>query len=122
MKFRDSGMSRTTTTAIRCVILAACLGAAATEKHRIDSAIEAVEHSGLTFIRSGREFDGPAAAEQLRSELELRQQVRTFDQFIEQVASRSAISGETYLVRLPSEKTMPLATWLREHDAAHWGK
>jgi len=116
-------MSRTTIATIRCVIFAACLGAAATEKHRIDSAIEAVEQSGLTFIRSDREFDGPAAAEHLRSKLDRRQQhVRTFDQFIEQVASRSAISGVPYLVKFPDAKTMPLATWLREHDAALWGK
>jgi hypothetical protein len=116
-------MIRRAITFIAWVLLLAPTAAAATEQHRIDSAIEAVEQSPLKFIRGDRECDGKAAAEHLRGKLERRKDhVKTFDQFIEQVATRSAMSGKPYLVKLPDDKTLPLSKWLRDHDAAQWGK
>ncbi len=40
--------------------------------------------------------------------------VKTYNDFIEKVASKSSISGQAYLVKFPDGKTMEVAKWLKE--------
>lgn len=85
------------------------------EKQKIEAALLRIESSPLKFIRNGDEHDGKAAADHLRQKLKSAgDKVKTFDDFVEQVATRSSMSGEAYLVKLQDGKTVELAKWLRE--------
>jgi hypothetical protein len=89
-----------------------------TEKERIDAAVLRVEKSDLTFIRNGAEHNGKDAADHLR--LKLRNAgsaVKTFDDFVEKVATKSSISGKPYEVKLKDGTKVELAKWIREKPA-----
>jgi membrane-bound inhibitor of C-type lysozyme len=76
------------------------------EDARIAALIQAVESlQGTRFIRNGTEYDCKAAADHLR--LKLRRagdRVKTADDFIEDCASRSSVSGAKYRLRFPDGK------------------
>lgn len=73
---------------------------------------------GAIFIRNGLDYSGEQAAEFLQRKWEHKgDAVRTAEQFIAQVATRSESSGEPYGVVLPEGNTVPLAHWLRGESA-----
>jgi hypothetical protein len=85
------------------------------EKQKIEAALARIETSPFKFIRNDDEHDGKSAAEHLRRKLKSAgDKVKTFDQFIEHIATRSSMSGDPYLVKLGDGKTVELAKWLRE--------
>lgn len=74
---------------------------------------------GAIFIRNGLDYSGEQVAEFLQRKWEHKgDAVRTAEEFLAQVATRSESCGEPYRVVLPEGATVPLAHWLRE-DAAH---
>jgi hypothetical protein len=84
------------------------------ERERIESLLKAIETSGLVFVRNGSDHDGPAAAKHLRRKLDAAgDRVRTAEEFIDGIATKSSTSGEPYLVRLADGSTVELASWLR---------
>jgi hypothetical protein len=97
------------------------LGWAATpevEHARIESAIVRVEKSGLIFIRNGSEYPSAQGAKHLRDKLMLAgSSVKTFDEFVEKIASKSSITGRPYMVKFPDGRTEEVAKWLREPPA-----
>jgi hypothetical protein len=96
---------------------------AVSERGRIDAAINRVQTSPLTFIRNDKEYDGKAAAQHLKNKLERAgDRIKTFDQFVEHIATKSSISGKPYLVKLEDGKTVELAAWIRQQDSAEMGK
>lgn len=86
------------------------------EKHKIDFLISSVEHStGAKFIRNGSEYDGKDAAEHLKMKRDkVGRRVQTADDFIRLCASKSFVTGKSYLIRLPDGKLVRSETYLRE--------
>jgi Family of unknown function (DUF5329) len=85
------------------------------EKQKIEAALVRMEKSDLTFVRNDTEHDGAAAAAHLRTKLkQAGDQVKTFDDFVDKVATKSSISGKPYLVKMKDGSTVELAKWLRQ--------
>ena len=86
-----------------------------TERARIERLIHHVARQrGVVFVRNSETFDAPKAAAHLQSKLERAgDRVRTVDDFIDGVASRSWLSGQAYSVRLPDGSEQPASQWLR---------
>lgn len=87
-----------------------------TERQKIERLIEWVaREQGAVFIRNGEEHSGSDAAAHLRRKWEAAgDRIRTADEFIEQLASRSSLTGETYLIRTPDGVERPAADSLRD--------
>ena len=87
-------------------------------KAEIDELITYVQMSGVRFIRNGSEYSGAEGAQHLRDKLaRAGDRVRTTDDFITGIASKSYLSGKPYLVKFPDGHTEPTGDWLREHLA-----
>ena len=78
------------------------------ETAKIQYLIASVETlDGARFIRNGREYDTRAASNHLRLKLKtLGDKVKTAEDFIHLCASKSSLSGEPYLIRLPDGSTI----------------
>ena len=87
-------------------------------KAEIDELISYVETSGVRFIRNGKEYSAAEGAQHLRDKLaRAGDRVKTTDDFIAGIASRSYISGKPYLVKFADGHTQPTGDWLRAHLA-----
>jgi len=87
-------------------------------KAEIDQLITYVQKSGVRFIRNGSEYSGAEGAQHLRDKLARAvDRVKTTDDFITGVASKSYLSGKPYLVKFPDGRTLPTGEWLRAHLA-----
>ena len=96
-----------------------CFGAISenqpTERDKIEAALQRIGNSDLVFVRNGSEHTGKAAAEHLRSKLkQAGESVKTFDDFVDKVATKSSLSGKPYLVKFKDGRSQELAAWLRE--------
>ena len=94
----------------------ACAAPGAAEQARIDKLIEAVgQKQDLVFIRNRSEYNAKQAAEFLRRKLRSMggDEVKTCEDFIVHIASKSSTSGEIYRVRLTDGKVMPSEEFLR---------
>ncbi len=89
--------------------------ASETSAEAIEYLLAYVEQSKLTFIRNGQEHDSAAAAAHMRRKYEyFKAGIATPEDFIEQVASKSLLSGRPYMVRLPGGREAPVGAWLRD--------
>ena len=89
------------------------------ERARIETLIDAVAKSGIVFIRNGSEHTASEAADHLRTKWSRAgDRVKTADDFIEALGSRSSQTGEPYRVRLPDGTERDAGPWLRELLAA----
>ena len=87
-------------------------------KAEIDELITYVQMSGVRFIRNGSEYSGAQGAEHLRDKLaRAGDRVKTTDDFINGIATKSYLSGKPYLVKYPDGHTQPAGEWLRAHLA-----
>jgi len=85
-------------------------------KAEIDELITYVQMSGVRFIRNGSEYSGAQGAEHLRDKIaRAGNRVKTTDDFINGIASKSYLSGKPYLVKFPDGHTQPTGEWLRAH-------
>ena len=87
------------------------------EKKKIELLLSAVENlKGATFIRNGSEYDdGKAAAAHLRMKLKnAGGKVQTADDFIRLCASRSFLTGKTYMIKFSNGKTIKSEEYFRE--------
>jgi hypothetical protein len=83
------------------------------DREIIEELLEAVGSSSLTFVRNGKPYTGPEAADHLRRKWRAAgDRVRSPEQFIESIASRSSTTGRPYEVRLCDGSTMTLELWL----------
>jgi hypothetical protein len=74
----------------------------AREDARIDALLAHVASlDGATFIRNGGEHDAKKAAAHLRMKLDKAgERVKTAEQFIDGIATKSSLSGKPYRIRL----------------------
>ena len=94
------------------------LGLDAQTKAEIDELIAYVQTSGVRFIRNGLEYSGAEGAQHLRDKLaKAGDRVKTTEDFIAGIASKSFLSGKPYLVKFADGHTQPTGEWLRAHLA-----
>lgn len=89
------------------------------EVGKIEQLIEAVARlKGATFIRNDTEHSAAEAAEHLRTKWNsARDSVTTARQFIDEIASKSSLSGEPYEIRFTDGKTITADDFLNEQLA-----
>ncbi len=87
-------------------------------KAEVDALIAFVRTSDVRFIRNGREYSGVEGADHLRDKLaKAGDRVKTTDDFINGIASKSFLSGKPYMVKFADGRTQPTGDWLRAHLA-----
>ena len=99
---------------------ALCVPAMATptplEQSRIDKLIRYVEmQKGIIFIRNGKEYSCEEAAKFLRGKMDaMGKEVGTAREFIEQIATKSSMSGKPYQIRLGDGTVVLSAVFLSD--------
>ncbi len=81
----------------------------------IEHLLTAVGNSGCEFHRNGSWYDAAQAEAHLRHKLELlaaNDQIRTAEEFIEKVATKSALTNRPYEVRCPGGVAVSVNGWL----------
>jgi len=74
-----------------------------------------VERSNVRFLRGGKEYSNQEAADHLRRKLKSAgTRVKNADDFIVGIASKSYLTGGTYLVKLSDGKIVPTGSWLTQ--------
>jgi hypothetical protein len=87
-------------------------------KAEIDELISYVRTSGVRFIRNGTEYSAAEGAQHLRDKLaRAGNRVKTTEDFINGIASKSYLSGKPYLVKFADGHTQPTGEWLKAHLA-----
>ena len=86
------------------------------EAQKIEVLIHSVEMlKGAVFIRNGTEYDGAKAAEHLRRKLDYAgNKIKTAEQFIDQLATGSSMSGKPYKIRYANGITVDSAVYFHE--------
>ena len=85
---------------------------AAAEKE-IAHLLQYIAESDCTFIRNGREYNGKKARQHLeRKYMYAKRAILSSDSFIENIATKSSISGEPYKVRCKDGEVLS-AEWFR---------
>ncbi|HEY3392085.1 MAG TPA: DUF5329 family protein [Lacipirellulaceae bacterium] len=86
------------------------------EHEKIERLLKAIEsEEGVVFIRNGAEHSPQDAAEHLRSKWDAAGgEIKTVDDFIEKLASKSSLSGEPYRVRLADGTEVLAGDYLRD--------
>ncbi len=84
-------------------------------KAEIGYLLEYVENSKGRFIRSGKEYSGEEAAAHLRRKLSRAgNRVKSTEDFIEGIASKSYLTGSPYRIKLPDGSIRSTGPWLKE--------
>ena len=97
---------------------AIALGLDAQTKAEIDELITYVQTSGVRFIRNDLEYSEAEGAKHVRDKLaKAGDRVKTTEDFITGIASKSFLSGKPYLVKLADGHTQSTGEWLRAHLA-----
>lgn len=79
-----------------------------------------VEKSGAIFIRNGSDHTAKEGADHLRDKLaQAGDRVKTAEDFINGIATKSYLSGQPYLVKMKDGSTRPAGPWLLEALVAH---
>jgi len=82
----------------------------------INYLLEFVESSGCEFYRNGTWYDAKKARTHLESKYEIlaaRGQIKTAEEFIENAATRSSVSGLNYQIRCSGAEPVASGEWLR---------
>jgi hypothetical protein len=67
------------------------------------------------FIREGSQHSAKEAAEHVRKKLgNAGGRIKTASEFIDQIASKSSLSGQEYEIRFSDGRTLPASAVLRE--------
>ena len=91
--------------------MSACVWGDATTE--IQHLIDFIGGSGCTFVRNGEESNATAAKSHIAQKYDYaRRWIRTADELIEHVATRSSITGEPYRVVCAGHEELS-AVWLR---------
>ncbi len=89
-------------------------------KAEIDGLINFVRTSDVRFIRNGSEYSAAEGADHLSDKLKKAgDRVKTTDDFITGIASKSYLSGKPYKVKFPDGRTQPTGEWLKAQLAVN---
>lgn len=79
----------------------------------IEFLIASVAQSDLTFVRNGKRYTGPEAAEHMRKKYDyFDDDIASAEDFIRLAATRSLLSGKPYFVILADGTRAQTADWL----------
>ena len=86
------------------------------ESEKITHLIESIrDMKGATFIRNGSEHSCQEAAEHLKAKWEKHgSKIKSAEDFILHLATKSSMSGETYKIRFPDGREEPTAEVLHQ--------
>jgi hypothetical protein len=76
-----------------------------------------IESCACEFFRNGSWYDAKKAAAHLRDKYEIlamQDRIQTAEDFIEEAATRSSLSGQPYQVRCSGDKAVTTDQWLRD--------
>lgn len=91
----------------------------AAENEEIDYLLSYLGNSGCTFIRNGSEHQALEARDHLKMKYNhARDRIKTAEEFIENIASKSSLSRKQYEVRC-ADKQLGSKQWLEEALIAH---
>ena len=82
----------------------------------INYLLDFIDRSGCKFYRNGSWYDSHRAQSHLRDKynyLVARNHIKTADDFIEQAATRSSMSGLDYQIQCEAGPAVPSGLWLR---------
>ncbi len=86
-----------------------------TEKQKIDLLLNKLETSDVKFIRSGTEYTGKEAKQHMQRKLDYAgSKIKTAEQFIDYLATKSSMTGELYYVVQKDGTKVESAVWLRQ--------
>jgi hypothetical protein len=89
-------------------------------KAEIDYLLRYVETADCRFVRGGTEYPPAEAAAHLRMKLgKAGNRIKTAEEFIEGVASKSYLSGTPYQIKLPDGTLQPAGPWLTKALERH---
>ena len=99
--------------ALTALVVLPALATQRTPAQEIELLIQRVGASkGVIFIRNGSEHSAADAATHLRRKLDASKgRIKTPEQFIDQLGSRSSMTGRPYRVRLPDGREIDSAEW-----------
>src|SRR6202790_5558832 len=86
-------------------------------KTEINYLLGFVEQSGCQFYRNGSWYDSKKAEAHLREKydyLAVKGLINSAEDFIEQAATKSSLSGKAYEIKCGSDPVMTTNQWLRE--------
>ena len=93
---------------------AAPAASALSEKQKIAALLGVIEKSPDIFVRNDEEYPSPAARQLMEYKLKAAGDgIKTANDFIEQVATRSKTTGRVYMVKMSDGRTTESARWLR---------
>lgn len=85
------------------------------QTQEIEKLLKWIESSDVVFIRNGNEANAAGAAAHLRMKWHsVAPPITTMHEFIEEIASRSWVTGRPYQVKLADGSVIEAATWLRQ--------
>jgi hypothetical protein len=91
-----------------------------TGKAEIDYLLRYIESADCRFIRSGTEYSPKEAADHLRTKLDKAgSRVKTAEDFITGIASKSYLTGKPYQIKLPNGSIQPAGPWLTQALERH---
>lgn len=84
------------------------------ERKKIETLLLMIEKSDVKFIRNDEIHSPKEAAIHLRSKYErVKDEIRSYDEFISEIASKSTVSGEDYFIQLKSGEKMKAFDWYK---------
>ncbi|MDP6504954.1 MAG: DUF5329 family protein, partial [Planctomycetota bacterium] len=87
----------------------------ASERSKIERILKHTETAKIEFIRDGKKYTSAEGAEHLRKKLAAAGHgVKTLEDFIEKIGSKSSLTGKPYQVALPDGKTVNAGEWLKD--------
>jgi Family of unknown function (DUF5329) len=97
-----------------CVVAVTAVRAAATPAEEIAHLLSFVATSSCSFMRNGRSYPSTEARAHLEQKYAyVKNRIKTAEDFIEFVASRSSTSGKPYLVRCGRGDEQASSEWFR---------
>ena len=88
----------------------------------IDYLISSVGISGCTFIRNGKRYSGKDARGHLNSKRRRNAHlIDSAEEFIEKLASKSSMSGKSYLISCNGEEQQTAGEWFTAMLASYRG-
>jgi len=109
--------------ALLCLVLgltlapAACAAPPVIAQTEINYLLGFIEGSACEFFRNGSWYDAKKAAAHLRDKYEFLatgNRIQTAEDFIEEAATQSSLSGRPYQVRCGSDQAVTSNQWLRD--------
>ncbi len=85
------------------------------ESEKITKLIKKVRESGIIFIRNGSEWTSFEAADHLLMKWEnAKNEIKTVDQFIQNIASKSSSTGKEYYIKLKDGSIIKAEKWFKQ--------